>query len=86
VDQAERDFFEAQIAVRSEIQTRDYLGEERYEEVMLLLASLRPAIDKFFENVKVNDPLETVRQNRLRLLAQFRGTVDNIADFSKIEG
>jgi glycyl-tRNA synthetase beta chain len=53
---------------------------------MVLLASLRPAIDKFFENVKVNDPIEAVRQNRLRLLAQFRGTVDNIADFSKIEG
>jgi glycyl-tRNA synthetase beta chain len=86
LQQAERELFDAQAAVRSEIQAHNYIGAERYDEIMKLLASLRPAVDKFFDEVKVNDPIEAVRQNRLRLLAQFRGTVENIADFSKIEG
>jgi glycyl-tRNA synthetase beta chain len=62
------------------------LQQERYGEAMIKLASLRPAIDAFFENVTVNDPVADIRQRRLRLLGRFCWIVDLIADFSKIEG
>jgi glycyl-tRNA synthetase beta chain len=64
----------------------DDMKFERYEGVMMGFASLRPAIDAFFAAVTVNaDDLE-LRRNRLALLADFRDTINHIADFSKIEG
>ena len=50
------------------------------------LAKLRAPVDAFFEKVTVNDPEPKIRLNRLRLLAQLRDTMHQIADFSKIEG
>lgn len=50
------------------------------------LATLRPLIDGFFEAVTVNDTNAEMRRNRLALLAQIRGTLEEIADFSKLEG
>jgi glycyl-tRNA synthetase beta chain len=64
----------------------DLLRVEDFETSMQEMASLRPAIDAFFQHVTVNDPTPEIRQNRLRLLARFRDTVNIIADFSKIEG
>jgi glycyl-tRNA synthetase beta chain len=36
--------------------------------------------------VKVNADDKQVRENRLSLLASFRATLHQVADFSKIEG
>ncbi|RUT27057.1 glycine--tRNA ligase subunit beta [Asaia sp. W19] len=62
------------------------LGEERFAEAMVAAAALRPALDKFFEVVTVNDPEPARRLNRLRLLAHIGATLAEIADFSQIEG
>lgn len=62
------------------------LADENYETAMSRLATLRPAIDAFFENVTVNAESPELRRNRLRLLARFTGAVDQVADFSRIEG
>lgn len=62
------------------------LAAERYEEAMSRLAGLRPALDAFFEKVTVNAAEPELRRNRLQLLARFRDTVHQIADFSRIEG
>jgi glycyl-tRNA synthetase beta chain len=43
-------------------------------------------VDAFFEKVTVNTDLPELRRNRLRLLARFVGAVNQVADFSKIEG
>ena len=59
---------------------------ERYEDAMESLSTLRTAIDAFFEKVHVNAPKPEVRANRLKLLNAFRACVDQIADFSRIEG
>jgi glycyl-tRNA synthetase beta chain len=60
---------------------------EDYGLAMREMAALRPAIDAFFENVTVNVADQPdLRHNRLRLLAQFTGAVNLVADFSKIEG
>jgi glycyl-tRNA synthetase beta chain len=60
--------------------------EEDFEGAMAALASLRAPIDRFFDEVTVNDPDQDKRAARLDLLARFRAAVHNVADFSKIEG
>ncbi len=60
--------------------------EERFVEAMRALSYLREPIDEFFLKLKVNAELPEIRRNRLKLLARFRDTVHQIADFSKIEG
>jgi len=73
-------------AVRRAIEEESLERHELYAEIMSRLASLRPAVDLFFDQVTVNDSVPQIRENRLRLLADFRDTVHYIADFSKIEG
>jgi len=63
-----------------------YVQEEKFDAAMGGLAQLRAPVDAFFEKVTVNDPEPEIRRNRLRLLAQLRDTMHQIADFSKIEG
>ncbi len=53
---------------------------------MNVMAKLRKPIDDFFDNVMVNDDDDTVRNNRLALLARIRKVVTQVADFSKISG
>jgi glycyl-tRNA synthetase beta chain len=53
---------------------------------MTQLAGLRAPIDTFFDKVTVNCDDQTLRVNRLGLLSQIRDTMNQIADFSQIEG
>lgn len=62
------------------------LKKEQFANVMQELARLRKPVDAFFDNVKVNDDNADIRKNRLLLLAQFREFLNDVADFSKIEG
>jgi len=50
------------------------------------LGTLRPYVDQFFDKVVVNTEDNTLRMNRLHLLALLRKTLHQVADFSKIEG
>lgn len=59
---------------------------ERFTEAMAALATLRAPIDRFFDEVTVNDPDASKRAARLALLARFRDAVHRVADFSRIEG
>ena len=49
-----------------------------------LIATLRPAIDQFFDEVMVMDPNPAVREHRLSLLQNLLGGFSAIADFSEI--
>jgi glycyl-tRNA synthetase beta chain len=62
------------------------LNEEAYGPAMTTMATLRAPLDSFFEKVTVNAPEPDLRRNRLRLLNQVRSIMDQIADFSRIEG
>jgi glycyl-tRNA synthetase beta chain len=62
------------------------VAAEDFEGAMAALATLRAPIDRFFEEVTVNDPDRDRRAARLDLLARFRAAVHNVADFSQIEG
>jgi glycyl-tRNA synthetase beta chain len=48
------------------------------------IATLRPAVDAFFDHVLVNAPEESLRSNRLALLGRLLDEVSSIADFSEI--
>ena len=62
------------------------LGQEDFAQAMAVLAGLRQPLDAFFDKVTVNAPEPELRRNRLRLVHKVRATMDQIADFSKIEG
>jgi len=59
---------------------------EDFEGAMAALATLRAPIDRFFDEVTVNDPDQDKRAARLDMLARFRAAVHKVADFSEIEG
>ena len=50
------------------------------------LARLRHPVDDFFDKVTVNCDDAALRENRLRLLSRIRDTMNQVADFSQIEG
>ncbi|MFW5832726.1 MAG: glycine--tRNA ligase subunit beta, partial [Pseudomonadota bacterium] len=66
----------------AEIETA--LAGERYVEAMVALASLRPTVDRFFEDVLVNANDPDVRANRLRLLARLGGLLDGVAVLDRL--
>ena len=70
----------------AEPEAKKALEAEQFEDAMAALATLRAPIDRFFEEVMVNDEDAAKRAFRLGLLARFRDAVTQVADFSKIEG
>jgi glycyl-tRNA synthetase beta chain len=58
---------------------------EDFATAMSAMAELRPAVDAFFDKVKVNDDDAKVRENRLKLLNEIRAATRAVADFSKIQ-
>ena len=79
----ERKLYEALINVRHK--ALPLLRAENYAEAMAEFAHLRGPVDAFFEGVTVNSDKADERANRLKLLAQIRTALHDIADFSKIE-
>ncbi|NPV23580.1 glycine--tRNA ligase subunit beta [Bradyrhizobium aeschynomenes] len=62
------------------------VAKEDFAAAMRAMAKLRPAVDAFFDEVKVNDDDASIRENRLKLLNEIRSATRAVADFSKIEG
>ena len=60
--------------------------KEDFAAAMSALASLRAPVDAFFDKVTVNADEADIRANRLKLLAQIRAALHEVADFSKVEG
>ena len=61
------------------------VAKEDFAGAMSAMAKLRPAVDAFFDKVKVNDDDKAVRENRLKLLNEIRAATRAVADFSKIQ-
>ncbi|WP_284776951.1 glycine--tRNA ligase subunit beta [Agrobacterium sp. lyk4-40-TYG-31] len=59
---------------------------EDFRSAMQALSTLRAPVDKFFEDVLVNDEDTAIRANRLALLKAIREATGTVADFSKISG
>jgi glycyl-tRNA synthetase beta chain len=61
------------------------VAKEDFAAAMSAMAKLRPAVDAYFDKVKVNDDDARVRENRLKLLNEIRAATRAVADFSKIQ-
>ncbi len=68
---------------------RKYLSSrginEDYDASLAMLSDIKPEVDKFFENVQVNDNDKLIKKNRLELLKMLCKSFDNYFNFSKIE-
>ena len=60
------------------------MGARHYVNALQLIATLRGAVDAFFDKVLVMDEDMRLRNNRLCLLREISGLFDAFADFSKI--
>jgi glycyl-tRNA synthetase beta chain len=59
-------------------------AQGNYEQALLEISKLRPAVDKFFDQVMVMVEEERLRRNRLALLETLVKEFTTIADFSEI--
>jgi len=71
---------QAEANARKAVEAEDFAG------AMGHIARLREPVDKFFNEVTVNDNDPSFRENRLKLLNRIREATLAVADFSKIEG
>jgi len=62
------------------------VAKRNYAAALSDIATLRGAVDAFFDDVMVNDPDEALRRNRLSLIASLQGLVSGIADLSRLPG
>jgi glycyl-tRNA synthetase beta chain len=77
IEQAEKDLYEATLAVSSKIEdSTDYANN------MLQLLNLKDAIDLFFEQVMVNVDDDKLRNARLSMLYWVRSLFLSVADVS----
>ena len=67
-------------------QVSEAVQAENFAGAMAALATLRPAVDAFFDGVTVNADEAALRVNRLRLLSQLREATRSVADFGLIQG
>ncbi len=63
---------------------RSRIENQEFSDALREIASLRPAVDRFFDDVLVMAEDAVLRNNRLSLLASIGGLFAQIADFRKI--
>ena len=63
---------------------RSRIENQEFSDALREIASLRPAVDKFFDDVLVMAEDADLRNNRLSLLASIGGLFAQVADFRKI--
>jgi glycyl-tRNA synthetase len=62
------------------------IGAQQYGDALASLAALRPAVDRYFDDVLVMAKDDAVRLNRLRQLAAVAATVRSVAWLELIQG
>lgn len=77
---AEQALAAAVTAIRPEVEAAFAAGN--YQTALSRLAALKAPVDSFFEQVMVMADDESVRRNRLALLAQLSGLFNQVADIS----
>jgi glycyl-tRNA synthetase beta chain len=76
---------ELHIAVReAATKVQDQKRAGKYQEALEVIAGLRKAVDRFFEEVMVMAENEAVRKNRLALLSELLREFTTVADFSEM--
>ncbi|MBF0229466.1 MAG: glycine--tRNA ligase subunit beta [Desulfamplus sp.] len=60
------------------------IAENDYDSALKEIASIRPEVDNFFNDVMVMVDDEAIKNNRIALLSKVAAIFENIADFSQI--
>jgi len=81
-EQEEQELYRTFLTVREDVEGRR--AKREYQPALEAIASMRPQVDSFFDEVLVNAEEPDVRQNRLTLLAGLLNEFSSIADFSEI--
>jgi len=81
-EKEEEELYSALVAV--EPSTTAKIENGAYKEALLELSTLRPKVDRFFDEVLVMAEDETLRANRLALLHRLRTLLSRVADLSEI--
>ncbi len=81
-NQAEWGLFTAVREAAAKVEVEKRAG--RYQEALEVIAGLRKAVDRFFDEVMVMVDNPAVRDNRLALLSELLREFTTIADFSEI--
>jgi glycyl-tRNA synthetase beta chain len=79
---AERHLYAEMVNVAPQVEA--LRASQQYVEALERIATLRPAIDAFFDQVMVMAPEAHLRRNRLALIAFVLSDFSRIADFSEI--
>jgi glycyl-tRNA synthetase beta chain len=79
---AERELHTAVREAAMKVQDQKRAG--KYQEALEVIAGLRKAVDRFFEEVMVMAEDEAVRKNRLALLSELLREFTTVADFSEM--
>ena len=80
----EKDLFEKINEIRKAFTVKE--DKKNYENLLIQLSETKPFTDNFFDNVKVNDENNDIKNNRLELLKMHCNTFNNFINFSKLEG
>jgi len=80
----EKELFERINSIRKAFTLKE--KKKNYEDHLKLLSDTKLSTDKFFDNVKVNDENQDLKNNRLELLQILCSTFNSFVDFSKLEG
>ena len=81
---AERTLFAVMRKAAPKVEEQKRAGH--YKDALEVIASLRPDVDRFFEQVMVMAENEAVKKNRLALLNELLSEFSTIADFSELGG
>lgn len=81
-EEAERGLYQAWLAVGATVEKK--LSDREYLVALSEIATLKGAVDSFFDTVMVMTEDEKVRTNRLALLTRIARLFADIADFGKI--
>jgi glycyl-tRNA synthetase beta chain len=81
-DGAEKELFAHYRSISGEVYS--LIDGRRYMDALSTIATLRPYVDKFFDDVMVMDKDEKIRNNRLALLNLLAGMFFKIADLKEI--
>jgi glycyl-tRNA synthetase beta chain len=84
VEAAEHDLYKQ--LQTAETDTRPLFAARNYQDALARLATLRPAVDAFFDKVMVMADDVAIRNNRLALLARLRAVFLQVADLSRLPG
>ena len=79
---AEKKLFEAYLEVRDPVLR--HIQNKEFDQALEKIAEIKPAVDGFFDEVRVMVEDVSLRNNRLYLLHQISGLFSGLADFSRI--